>query len=88
MNEITCGVPQGSMLGPLLFIIYVNDLNDICQNASLVLFADDTNIFFCDDNPLNLAKTNYILFNNSTCIKDKNFNIVVNGQKLQRVKKT
>lgn len=109
MNEITCGDPQGSVLAPLLFIIYVNDLNDICQNASLVLFAVDTNIFFCDDNPqrlekiachellifcdcnklsLNLAKTNYILFNNSTFIEDKKFNIVVNGQKLQRANKT
>ena len=46
MADITCGVPQGSLLGPLLFLIYINGIHASSKVFSFTLFADDTNIFY------------------------------------------
>ena len=44
-KEISCGVPQGSILGPILFILYINDIEHVSDIIKPLLFADDMSLF-------------------------------------------
>ena len=55
---ITCGVPQGSIVGPLLFILYINDIENVSDILNPILFADDTSFFHahtCFNKNLNMV---------------------------------
>ena len=57
--RLRCGVPQGSILGPLLFLIYINDLPSIAnKNNNIILYADDTSLILTD-NERNYFSCNY-----------------------------
>lgn len=54
--NLTCGVPQGSILGPLLFLCYVNDMPS-CVKCKLLLYADDSALLVSDKDPAVVAET-------------------------------
>ena len=69
VERVTCGVPQGSILGPLLFLCYINDMvSSISDNCKLMLYADDSAFFFLIETPI-LLLINY----------GKNWSPVVSG---------
>jgi len=64
MLEVNCGVPQGSVLGPLLFLIFLNDIANAIPGERVKLFADDTNLF------ISRKTAQYTVAVNNDCIND------------------
>ena len=90
VGNITLGIPQGSVLGPLLYLIYVNDLPNLSQNYQTILFADDTVLSFEGKNPSEINRNcnlelgilnDWAIANRLTINSDKTFfNIVSNSK--------
>lgn len=100
-SVIRCGVPKGSILRPLFFSIYINDIHNASDILDLVLFADDTNVFFSHNdlsiltNVINVElaklskwfKANELSINVSTKTKKTNGRLIeVNNFKLDKAK--
>ena len=71
LTNISTGVPQGSILGPILFLLYINDINN-CTSLNLLSFADDTTIY--RSGPYNkelFDEVNYELIKNSHVVMHK-----------------
>ena len=80
--EINCGVPQGSILGHILFLLYFNDIINSTEHLSFTLFADDTNVFYKSKSLDELNKTvNKELTNLSPWFRSNKLSLNINKTK-------
>jgi len=81
-TDIRTGVPQGSILGPLLIILNINDIVNVSKDAELLLFADDTNVFLYDTDIYQVyqlsVRANKALSDINNCLKLNKLSVNVN----------
>ena len=81
--SINYGVPQGSVLGPILFLLYINDLSQAILHAKVHHFADDTNFLYASHSLKKLNKTiNFNLSNLVQCLKGNKISLSENKTEL------
>ena len=78
--SISCGVPQGSFLGPLFFILYINDVKEYINNINIGLYADDTVLYSCNAYWVQAQKDLQLELNKFVEWSDKN-ELTINTQK-------
>ena len=83
-GTITCGVPQGSTLGPLLFLIYINDINKNFINSKIKLFANDTLLYTSSSSP-NVAKNQLQIDLNTLDLCCKQHKLSINTSKTKSI---
>ena len=93
LNNVTRGIPQGSILGPLLFILYVNDIVNSSTLLNFILFADDTNLFHSGQNLATLThavngeliKVSNWFRSNKLSLNVKKTNYIIFGKKRRKL---